>query len=133
MTDETDKVVFSRRCPSDLSTILTLLAPHRDELTGVVEVLAIVIMLETGDVARFAQVDDFASYARCVDSARYPNGEKKGEGNTKSGNAYWWGRSLKRRFRPSLQRQGTALLRAEESQNEQHRGNQGTGGWAGRC
>lgn len=45
-------------------------------------------MLETGDIARFAQVGNFASYAHCVDSARYSNGKKKGEGNTKNGNAY---------------------------------------------
>ena len=50
--------------------------------------LAIGIMLETGDITRFAQVGHFASYARCVDSARTSNGQKKGEGNTKNGNAY---------------------------------------------
>ncbi len=55
---------------------------------GIGEVLAIVIMLETGDIGRFAEVGNFASYARCVDSARYSNGKKKGEGNTKNGNAY---------------------------------------------
>jgi len=48
-------------------------------IPGIGEVLAIVIMLETGDVSRFAQVGNFASYARCVDSARYSNGKKKGE------------------------------------------------------
>jgi len=57
-------------------------------IPGIGEVLAIVIMLEAGDVSRFAQVGNFASYARCVDSARYSNGKKKGEGNTKNGNAY---------------------------------------------
>ena len=57
-------------------------------IPGIGEVLAIVIMLETGDVTRFARVGNFASYARCVDSARYSNGKKKGEGNTKNGNAY---------------------------------------------
>lgn len=57
-------------------------------IPGIGEVLAIVIMLETGDVTRFARVGNFASYARCVDSARYSNGRKKGEGNTKNGNAY---------------------------------------------
>jgi transposase len=57
-------------------------------IPGIGEVLAIVIMLETGDVNRFAQVGNFASYARCVDSARYSNGKKKGEGNSKNGNAY---------------------------------------------
>jgi len=57
-------------------------------IPGIGEVLAIVIMLESGDIGRFAQVGNFASYARCVDSARYSNGRKKGEGNRKNGNAY---------------------------------------------
>jgi len=55
---------------------------------GIGEVLATVIMLETGDIERFAQVGNYASYARCVDSIRLSNGKKKGEGNTKNGNAY---------------------------------------------
>ncbi|WP_238474310.1 transposase [Pseudomonas cavernicola] len=57
-------------------------------MPGIGEVLATVIMLETGDVERFADVGNFASYARCVVSAHYSNGKKKGEGNTKNGNAY---------------------------------------------
>jgi len=57
-------------------------------IPGIGEVLAIVIMLETGDIGRFAEVGNFASYARCVDSARYSNGKKKSEGNTRNGNAY---------------------------------------------
>lgn len=57
-------------------------------MPGVGEVLATVIMLETGSVERFADVGKFASYARCVNSAHYSNGKKKGEGNTKNGNAY---------------------------------------------
>jgi hypothetical protein len=36
VTDETDKVLLSRRYPNDLTKILALLAPHRDELAGVV-------------------------------------------------------------------------------------------------
>lgn len=55
---------------------------------GIGNILATVIMLETGDVSRFAEVGNFVSYARCVDSARYSNGKKKGEGNRKNGNAY---------------------------------------------
>ncbi|MFG3696120.1 IS110 family transposase [Stutzerimonas stutzeri] len=57
-------------------------------MPGVGEVLTTVIMLETGSVERFADVGKFASYARCVNSAHYSNGKKKGEGNTKNGNAY---------------------------------------------
>ena len=57
-------------------------------IPGIGKVLATVIMLETGDITRFAQVGNYASYARCVSSIRISNGKKKGEGNTKNGNAY---------------------------------------------
>jgi len=55
---------------------------------GIGETLATTIMLETGSVARFAQVGNFSSYCRCVDSERVSNGKKKGAGNVKNGNAY---------------------------------------------
>jgi len=55
---------------------------------GIGEVLATVIMLEAGPVARFAEVGNFASYCRCVDTQRESNGKKKGEGNGKNGNKY---------------------------------------------
>jgi transposase len=53
---------------------------------GIGQTLATTIMLETGTVARFAQVGNFSSYCRCVDSVRKSNGKKKGEGNAKNGN-----------------------------------------------
>jgi transposase len=34
--DETDKVVAEKRLPNDLTKILALLEPHRDELSGIV-------------------------------------------------------------------------------------------------
>jgi transposase len=61
---------------------------HLLGIPGIGKVLATVIMLETGDVNRFAQVGNYASYARCVSSIRISNGKKKGEGNTRNGNAY---------------------------------------------
>jgi transposase len=45
-------------------------------------------MLETGTISRFAQVGNFSSYCRCVDSRRESNAKKKGEGNRKNGNEY---------------------------------------------
>ncbi|WP_244858222.1 IS110 family transposase [Pseudomonas sp. PP3] len=36
VTDETDRVLISRRCPNELTQILPLLEPHRGELFGVV-------------------------------------------------------------------------------------------------
>lgn len=55
---------------------------------GIGEVLASVILLETGDIERFADVGNYASYCRCVGSKHESNGKKKGEGNTKNGNRY---------------------------------------------
>lgn len=59
-----------------------------DSIPGVGAVLATAILLEAGPMSRFDSAGQFASYARCVDSARYSNGKKKGEGNRKNGNAY---------------------------------------------
>ena len=36
VTDETDRVLVERRLPNELSRVLGLLAPHREELAGVV-------------------------------------------------------------------------------------------------
>ncbi len=55
---------------------------------GIGKILALTIMLETGDISRFAGVGNFASYCRCVGSERISNGKKKGQGNTKNGNKY---------------------------------------------
>jgi transposase len=55
---------------------------------GIGLILSLTIMLETGDVRRFAEVGNFASYCRCVDSKKLSNGKRKGEGNRKCGNRY---------------------------------------------
>ena len=55
---------------------------------GIGQVLGMTIMYETGTIDRFEKVGRFASYARCVDSSRWSNGKKKGEGNRKNGNKY---------------------------------------------
>ena len=57
-------------------------------VSGIGQVLALTIALETGDVGRFASPGNFASYARTVDSRRESNGKKKGEGNAKCGNKH---------------------------------------------
>jgi len=61
---------------------------HLLSVSGVGTVLGLTIMLETGPLARFAQVGNYASYSRCVGSTRLSNGKRKGRGNTKSGNKY---------------------------------------------
>ncbi len=76
-----EKTVLERvRLREDFKRLLTV--------NGIGHVLALTIMLEVGDIHRFPTVGDFASYARCVGSARISNGKKKGKGNTKNGNKY---------------------------------------------
>ena len=55
---------------------------------GIGLILAMTIMLEVGDIARFHQVGNFASYSRCVSSQRLSDGKSKGHGNRKNGNRY---------------------------------------------
>lgn len=57
-------------------------------VSGIGPILATIILLETGSIDRFADVGNYASYCRCVDSIHVSNGKKKGEGNTKNGNRY---------------------------------------------
>lgn len=58
------------------------------ELPGIGKILGLTIALETGDVKRFADAGNFASYCRCVRSVRQSNTKKKGENNRKCGNKY---------------------------------------------
>jgi len=55
---------------------------------GIGKILALTIMFETGDIQRFPDVGNYASYCRCVGSTKLTNGKKKGEGNRKNGNKY---------------------------------------------
>lgn len=55
---------------------------------GIGPILGTTILLETGDVERFASVGDYASYCRMVESVRLSNGKIKGHGNRKCGNRY---------------------------------------------
>jgi len=57
-------------------------------IKGVGPILGLTIMLETGDIHRFAQVGNYSSYCRCVKAERLSNGKRKGEGNRKAGNKY---------------------------------------------
>ncbi len=57
-------------------------------VSGIGPILALTIMLETGEIRRFAQVGHFASYCRCVSSTKLSNRKKKGEANRRNGNKY---------------------------------------------
>lgn len=62
--------------------------PLLKSVAGIGDVLATVILLETGEVDRFKDVGNYVSYCRCVGSIHTSNGKKKGEGNTKNGNRF---------------------------------------------
>jgi transposase len=55
---------------------------------GIGKILALTIMLETGDIGRFRDVSHYVSYSRLVGSSHLTNGKRKGSGNTKNGNAF---------------------------------------------
>jgi len=55
---------------------------------GIGKILALTIMLETGDIGRFDRVGHYVSYGRLVGSCHLTNGKRKGSGNTKNGNAF---------------------------------------------
>ena len=57
-------------------------------IPGVGQILAMTILLETGDIKRFESVGNYSSYCRCVESKRVSNEKKKGVNNRKNGNAY---------------------------------------------
>ena len=55
---------------------------------GIGPILSTTILLETGDIKRFASAGNYSSYCRCVESKRISNAKKKGENNRKNGNVY---------------------------------------------
>jgi len=57
-------------------------------MPGVGTILALSIMLETGDIGRFATVGDYTSYCHCVRATHTSNGKKKAHNNGKNGNPY---------------------------------------------
>jgi transposase len=57
-------------------------------VSGIGDVLALTIALETGEISRFASAGRFASYARMVESRRESNGKTKGFGNARCGNKH---------------------------------------------
>ena len=50
---------------------------------GIGKILALTMMYEVGEIARFKKVGNFASYCRLVKTARLSAGKRKGSGNPK--------------------------------------------------
>jgi transposase len=60
-------------------------------VSGIGRVLGLTIMLETGDIGRFAGVGNYASYCRCVGSERRSNGKRKGAATARTATSIWPG------------------------------------------
>jgi transposase len=57
-------------------------------IPGVGKILALVMLYEIEDIARFPRVQEFVSYCRLVKSARESNGKRHGTSGKKIGNAH---------------------------------------------
>lgn len=57
-------------------------------LPGVGKILGMTISLEVGEIKRFVEPGNFASYCRTVEAKRTSNEKKKGANNSKCGNRY---------------------------------------------
>src|SRR6266851_2534737 len=57
-------------------------------LPGVGKILGMTITMEVGDIKRFADAGNFASYCRTVEAKCTSNNKKKGDNNSKCGNKY---------------------------------------------
>lgn len=76
-----EKKVLSRLSPrAGYEGLLTL--------PGVGRILALTILLETGEIGRFPTVGKYVSYCRKVPTSWTTNEKQKGKGNKKNGNKY---------------------------------------------
>ena len=65
-----EKIVLTQvKLTKDFQQLITI--------DGIGNILALTIMLETGDISRFDKVGNYASYCRCISGARYSNGKRK--------------------------------------------------------
>ncbi len=67
---------------------------------GIGNILGLTIMLEVGDIHRFAKVGNYSSYCRCVESKRISNGKKKAKTIRKTETDILPGHMLKRQIMP---------------------------------
>ena len=78
---EIEKVILKKvKLRTEYKNLLTV--------PGIGKILALTIMLETGEIERFQEAGNYVSYCRCVGSNRISNGKSKGKGNRKNGNKY---------------------------------------------
>jgi len=57
-------------------------------IPGIGKILGLTIMLETGEISRFAKCTNYTSYCRCARARHSSNNKKKRNNNRKNGNKY---------------------------------------------
>ena len=62
---------------------------RRQSVPGIGQILALVLLYEMQDLARFPRVQDFVSYGRLVKCAKESGGKRLGTSGKKSGNVHW--------------------------------------------
>ncbi|HEV8718563.1 MAG TPA: transposase [Candidatus Binatia bacterium] len=60
-------------------------------MPGSGKILALVLLYEIQDIARFPRVPDFVSYCRLVQGAKESGGKRLGSSGKKIGNGHWRG------------------------------------------
>jgi len=71
------------RCARDIPFYQEL-----QSIPGIGRILGMTITMEVGEIKRFSNDGDFASYCRMVDAKRFSNGKCKADNNRKCGNKY---------------------------------------------
>ena len=79
--EQLEKIIKKELNPSDDFKRL-------QNIPGVGPILAMTILLETGEIKRFPSAGNYSSYCRMVRSICISNEKKKGENNRKNGNTY---------------------------------------------
>ena len=81
---------------------------------GIGPILTLTIMLETGEIGRFAGVKKLGLLSVCGES-ELNNGKRKGSGNTKNGNKYLASRLWRRPTLPSDLVRGSRAFSSEQN------------------
>ena len=86
-------VVLAHPAASLEDYVLNLCKPRAEyailtSAPGIGKILAMVIMMEIGDISRFPSPGHLSSYVRAVKASRISNGKAKGTNNGRNGNKY---------------------------------------------
>ncbi len=101
---------------------------------GIGKILALVILYEIQDIARFPRVQDFVSYCRLVKCAKESNGKRLGTSGKKIGNVHLrWAFAEAAILILTAEPTGERIFHETRTQTRQSQGLNGTRAQAGAC